>query len=477
MIDISRSIEISVEREYCRRSLANFAKRAWHVLEPSAELKWGWCLDAICEHLEAVTRGHISQIVINVPPGTMKSLLTSVIWPAWEWGPCNMPSKRFVGVAHSEKLSLRDNMKCRRLIESDWYQRLWPIELVQDQNAKGKFENTSTGLREAVAFTGITGIRGDRVVFDDPHSVSAANSPDVIYRDSTLFRESIPTRINNDESAIVIIMQRLNQADVSQVAIDLGYDHLCIPMRYDPENTTESPIGWVDPRTEPDELMFPERFAEDHVAMLERSLGPFAVAGQLQQRPVPREGGLFKRDWFNMVDDIPAGTVFCRGWDVAATARSKNARADYTAGVKLGLTPQGRYIIAHAVRAQIDASAVDGFLSDIAKVDGPLCQISFPQDPGASGKFKAQEVVKTLAGFRVHTSAETGSKQDRADAFASQARIGNVDVLRGVWNDAYFDEMCIFPGGEHDDQVDATSRAFMCLAENTNVIYNAAIYV
>ena len=109
---------LNAERELCRRSLADFAKRAWRVLEPSTPLAWGWCLDAICMHLEAVTDWRINRLLVNVPPGTMKSLLTSVIWPAWEWGPRNLQHMRIVGTAHNEALAVRDSRRCRDLVKS-----------------------------------------------------------------------------------------------------------------------------------------------------------------------------------------------------------------------------------------------------------------------------------------------------------------------------------------------------------------------
>ena len=140
---------IAVERELCKRSLAEFAKRAWKVLEPVAELKWGWALDAICLHLEAVTDGRITRLLMNVPPGSMKSLLTGVIWPAWEWGPRNMPEMRFVGTAHEEQLAIRDSRRCRDLIKSEWYQGLWKVELLSDLDGKREFGNTKKGIRQA----------------------------------------------------------------------------------------------------------------------------------------------------------------------------------------------------------------------------------------------------------------------------------------------------------------------------------------
>lgn len=182
---------LNVERELCKRSLAEFAKRAWRVLEPSAELKWGWALDAICMHLEAVTDGRITRLLMNVPPGSMKSLLTGVIWPAWEWGAKNMPEMRFVGTAHEEQLAIRDSRRCRDLIKSEWYQELWPIQLLSDLDGKREFGNTKKGIRQARAFTSMTGVRGDRVILDDPISADNANSAPKLEAARIAFTETL----------------------------------------------------------------------------------------------------------------------------------------------------------------------------------------------------------------------------------------------------------------------------------------------
>lgn len=274
-----RAAADEAERELCRRSLAAFAKRAWPILEPATPLKWGWALDAMCEHLEAISRGEILRFLANVPPGSMKSLLTGVIWPAWEWGPLGRPELRYLGTAHKQDLAVRDSTKCRRLIQSAWYQSLWPVRLVGDQNAKTKFENDATGFREAMAFTGMTGSRGDRVILDDPHSVDDANSATKLAADILTFREALPSRVNNDQSAIAIIMQRLHERDVSAVALDLGYEHLCLPMRYE-EGRSRWVVGKGDPRKAEGELMFPERFPEPVVVELEKFLGAYATAGK-----------------------------------------------------------------------------------------------------------------------------------------------------------------------------------------------------
>ena len=455
---LTRADLLAIERELCRRSLADFAKRAWHVLEPATPLKWGWALDAICAHLEAVTDGEINRLLMNVPPGTMKSLLTGVIWPAWEWGPRGMPQSRFLGTSHKQDLAVRDSMKCRRLIQSDWYQRLWPTALTSDQNAKTKFENSATGFREAMAFTSMTGSRGDRVILDDPLSADDANSEAELRAAELTFTEALPSRVNNEHSAIVVIMQRLHERDTSGIILDRGlpYVHLCLPMRFEPDRRCVTPI-FTDPRTEEGELLFPERFGEAQVADLEKTLMAYATAGQLQQRPTPRGGGMIKREWLPIVKAAPAGCQWVRAWDLAATDEKTAA---WTAGVKMGRTPDGRFVIADVRRIQGSANAVEQLLKTTASQDGIATKGSLPQDPGQAGKSQVQYLIKQLAGFSYKATPETGDKATRAEPLAAQAEAGNVMLVEGDWNQAFIDEAATFPRGKFKDQIDAASRAF-----------------
>ena len=454
---LTKSDLLAIDRELARRSLAEFAKMAWRTLEPSTPLKWGWALDAICEHLEAVSRGEITRLLMNVPPGTMKSLLTGVIWPAWEWGPVGMPQKRFIGTAHKQDLAVRDAMKCRRLIQSPWFQDRWPVTLTSDQNAKTKFENSKTGFREAMAFTSMTGARGDRVILDDPLSADDANSEAALYAAEITFTEALPTRVNNDKSAIVVIMQRLHERDTSGIILSRGlrYEHLCLPMRY--EAVGAKSTRFTDPRKIDGELLFPERFPEKQVADLEKTMGSYASAGQLQQRPAPRGGGMFKREWFQTVNAAPANCRWVRGWDLAATAKETAA---YTAGVLIGKAQDGRFYIADATRIQGSAADVERLIVNTASQDGAGVKGSIPQDPGQAGKAQSQYLIRQLAGFDYRASPETGDKVTRADPLAAQAEAGNVLIVQGDWNRDFLDELTTFPSGKFKDQVDAATRAF-----------------
>lgn len=458
-LTLTKADILALEKANASESLAEFAKLAWPVLEPATQLKWGWALDAVCEHLEAVTEGQIKRLLMNVPPGSMKSLLCGVIWPAWEWGPRGLPAKRFLGTAHSQSLAVRDSMKCRRLIQSAWYQERWPIRLTTDQNAKTKFENDATGFREAMAFTSMTGSRGDRVVLDDPLSADDANSEAELENARITFTETLPTRVNDDKSAIVVIMQRLSERDTSGVILDMGlpYDHLMIPMRFEADRRCSTGIGWEDPRKRDGELMFPERFPEEQVAELERTLGSYGTAGQLQQRPAPRGGGMFKREDLKVVDAAPVTCQWVRGWDLAATADENAAR---TAGVLLGRDVDGRFFVADVVKVQAGPGKVESLLKSTAALDGRKVSGSLPQDPGQAGKAQARHLVSMLAGYTYRATPETGDKITRAAPVAAQAEAGNFYIVKGAWNTEFIDELTVFPNGKFMDQVDALSRAF-----------------
>lgn len=456
--DLSDADWLAIEREYCARSLSNFIRRAWPVLEPGQPYAHGWHMDAIAEHLEAVTSGQIRRLLINVPPGTMKSMSVGIFWPAWEWGPKGMPHIRFIGASHEEGLATRDNMRMRRLIASDWYQRLWPLAMVSDQNAKTYFENEATGWRQSCPVRSMTGRRGDRVAWDDPHSVEDAHSVASLDETKRVFNETLPTRLNNpDSSAIVIVMQRLSVKDVSALAIERGYEHLCLPMEWEGPRKATS-IGFVDPRGTVGELLFPERFPAEVVAQLKKEMASeYAIAGQLQQRPAPATGGEFKPDLIVTVDAIPAGVQqWCRGWDLGAT----EGAGSFTAGVKVGRLPDGRYIVADVKREQYATHKRDALIKATADADGRgAVKQSLPQDPGQAGKGQAAAFASMLAGHIVHTSPETGDKTVRARPFASQVNAGNVLMLKAPWNDRFTEELRLFPN-EPNDQVDAASRAF-----------------
>ncbi len=443
---------IELDREISKRSFAEFCKLVWHILEPAAPLKWGWALDAMCEHLEAVHRGEIKRLLINVPPGMMKSLLTGVFFPAWEWGPRNSPQLRYLTTAHKEALSVRDNLKCRRLIQSEWFQERWPVILTGDQNAKTKFENVNTGFRESMAFTSLTGSRGDRIIIDDPLSVDDAFSPAALLNAETTFLEAVPSRVNNENSAIVVIMQRLHERDTSGIILgrDLGYEYLMLPMEFEPQRACVTSIGFRDPRKTQGELLFPERFPENQVKELKRTMGEYASAGQLQQRPVPRGGGMFKAEWFKYWTDSSLPPEFeqvITSWDMTFKD-SKNS--DYVVGQVWGKNGANFYLL-DQVRGQWDFVKTREMFLILAQ-KWPQALRKLVEDK-ANGSAIISELQKTVSGIVPITPKE--SKEARASAITPFFEAGNVylpDPKKTPWMGAFEAELLSFPAGAHDDQ-------------------------
>ena len=316
--------------------LLEFVRYFWDVLEPNTELVEGWALDAIGEHLEAVSFGQINRLLINVPPGFMKSLLTEVFWPAWEWGPLERPFSRYMTFSYSPSLTRRDNGKMVRLIKSAKFQRMYGHVFQLTKVGEAQIETTETGVKVASSVHGVTtGIRGHRIILDDPHNVLEAESERVRTETIRWVRESMSNRLNStQQGAIVIIMQRVHEEDASGVVLEaeLGYCHLMIPMEFESAVYPVGPlgkieydgneIGWIDPRaldengemiTDPavlaerdGEIAWAERWPQEEVEKLKITLGLYAYASQYQQSPTPRKGAIFQRDWWQLWDP-PSG--------------------------------------------------------------------------------------------------------------------------------------------------------------------------
>lgn len=307
---MTRHSPAQVKTERARRHLHEFVRQAWPHVDPDPFID-GFHIKAICQHLEAVDRGEIRNLVINVPPRMSKSSVVAVMWPAWRW--IDHPETRWLFSSYAQNLSLRDSVKCRRLLLSPWYQERWGdrFRLMNDQNSKTRFDNDKGGVRLATSVGGqVTGEGADRLVVDDAHNVKEIES-EVMRREVTDWWDAaMSTRGNNPKTvARVIIGQRVHEADLCGHVLQRGtYEHLCLPAEYEPEHPFRrvTCIGYEDPRRQEGELLAPDRFGPVELAALKVEMGSaLRVAGQLQQRPAPREGAIFRAEWFSLVDAVP----------------------------------------------------------------------------------------------------------------------------------------------------------------------------
>ncbi len=477
--------EDELDQIIAEKSLHEFVVQAWHVLEPAKDFVDNWHIKAICEHLEAVSAGKIKQLLINVPPGTMKSLCVNVFWPAWEWGPNHHAEKRFMFSSYNESLSKRDSLKCRTLILSEWYQRRWPVEISEDQNTKEKFSNSKQGWR----MIGSIGGRGigehpDYQNADDPENVQQAESDQerqnaIDWIDLTFSMRGVSRGV-----AKVIIMQRLHTQDVSgHVLSKGGWTHLCLPMRYElPELKQQAdgskkltprmeptPLGWTDPRKKAGELLWPTLYPEEAVQMMEVNLGQYGTAGQLQQRPAPRGGGTFKRVWFEILTTCPAVYNLVRYWDKAGTKAGFGARtatvlmARFTDHAASLPALKEKFIILHAhcfreAAAERETIIKQTAISDQGKYG--YVETWVEEEPGSGGKESAEGTIAMMEGFTCKKEKVTGSKEVRAEPMASAASVGKIKLLIGEWNQELLDELEHFPVGKLKDLCDSASGAY-----------------
>ena len=283
--------------------LIHFVRYFWHVLEPATPFVHGWVVEAICMHLESVTRGEIKRLLINVSPGCMKSLLVNVFWPAWEWSAADLPSTRYVTFSYAAHLTIRDNAKFRDVIQSFAFREVWGHRITLKKEGEIKPENDKTGWKFASSVGGVgTGERGNRLLADDLHSVKSSESETVRTETVRWVREGMSNRLNDMANDVIIgIGQRVHEEDASSAMLrDGDYVHLCIPMEYDSSRHCVTDIGWEDPRTKDGELCWPERFPRSVVNKLKTTLGPYAYSAQYQQAPTPRGGGLIKEAWWQV---------------------------------------------------------------------------------------------------------------------------------------------------------------------------------
>ncbi len=459
-------------KERAEIRLHEFVKQAWQHVETSAVFVDNWHIEALCNHLEASLDGRINKLLINMPPGCMKSLLTAVFFPMWTWGPKRRPDIRWLFISYDQKLSTRDSRKCRTVLESQWYQSNWGsvFQIVDDQNQKMRFDTDKQGWRIASSVGGYgTGEHPDILVADD--YLNAAQARSEVERKSRIewWDETIPTRGIARGVRQIVIGQRLQEDDISGHLLAAGgWEHICLPMEFETGRMKATSLGWSDPRKEVGELLWPAVFSKARVDAIAREMRPHQAAGQLQQRPTDPQGELFKREWFKPIEENNLPLEFfskgkaVRYWDKAGTEDG----GDFTAGVLIVALEKTWYVF-DVVRGQWSAFKREEQIEDTTKKDGKRFtnyKVWHEQEGGSGGKESAERTTRNLAGFGVHSERVTGEKTSRWYGWEAQLEAGNVFIVRDDWNRDFVNEHCAAPNGKHDDQIDAAVGAFMKLS-------------
>jgi len=489
---VANILSLAVEAEEMRRGLKSFVKGAWHLIEPAPFVD-GWCLDAIVEHLEAVTRGQIRFLLINIPPRHSKSTVGSVLWPTWGW--LQRPDERFLCASYSLELSTRDNLRKRSLIDSPWFQDRYgqdicivndaqAIELIKErdftlskeQNAKRFFMNDKLGIQMSTSVaSSATGHGGSILIIDDCHAADEAHSN--ADREAALrwFRETWSNRLNDaNKDKMVVIGQRIHEEDISGLILSERPDwvFLNLPAEYEPARKCYTSIGWCDPRTEEGELLWPQRFNHETLARYKRDLGSIGYAAQYQQSPAPSGGAQFRKNWFRYFTETETDTAYvletndgqrsvlkeqCRDFSTVDLAISGKQTADYTVFSIWAVTPERDLLLLDVIREHLNNPDQ---LKQLRLLHLRYPNLYFKIESVAYQVALVQQALIEGIPCRPYNPSGKGDKVARASIASIWMENGKIYFRK---NASYLidveTELLLFPMGAHDDIVDTFSLA------------------
>lgn len=447
----------------CRASLEYWATHAAKdFVEPGADHRPARHQRLLIQKLQDVADGKIKRLMIFMPPGSAKSTYTSKIFVPWYMA--RFPKRQVIAASNTASLAetfSRSVQECMR--EHALELGVHPLE---DNKELWKASNGSAYRAAGVGGT-ITGFRADLGIIDDPF-IGRQQAYSAVQRDTVWgwYANDFFTRAKPD-AALILIQTRWHVDDLGGRLLDEqagDWTVLNLPSIW--EGDDDEP-AWPDGLgRKKGELLWPDYQNEAFIAGARKTLGEMDFSAMHQQSPVSASGNLFR---IEKLGTIPAASVtapkIVRAWDFAATREMGTGKGDFTVGVKMQRNPNGTYTVLDVKRGRFSPEQVEDIICTTAEADGPDVLISIPQDPGSAGKIVAANFVRMLAGYRIHVSTESGKKEHRAMPFAAQVEAGNVNMLAGVWNKDFKDELQLFPGSKFDDQVDAASRAFSQLIE------------
>jgi predicted phage terminase large subunit-like protein len=456
-------------------SLYEYVKAAWPLVVPNAPFVENWHIGAICEHLEAQSRGELPRLVINVPPGSSKSTTVCVMWPTWEW--TWKPGTQWQFGAYADTLAVRDSLRCRLLVETPWYQDLWG-DVWRPQRGRWLvdwLQNNKGGIRQAISVGGIaTGFHAHRQVVDDPTKPTDAHSATMLAKAEMWWFETMASRVLPGNNTRTIIMQRIHDMDLAGKAAEQDYAVLAIPMTYEAKaRRPPTPIGWEDPRSKDGELLCAQRWSAAEVARRKREFGPDGWAAQDQQDPVPAGGAIYQEAWMHNVYHVQPELYGHQVIISLDCAFKDHETSSYVAAQVWSYKPPNFYLL-DEIREHLD------FLGTVAAARTlyarwPMSSAIIIEDK-ANGPAVIEVLKREISG--VVPVTPDGSKVARAYAtqpvFASGC-IWLPDVSLCPWILDWILEHKRFPKGKANDRVDAQTQAIRFFLAGGAAEYLAAL--
>jgi predicted phage terminase large subunit-like protein len=471
---------LAITRELNNRSLYHFLQCFWPLVS-AHDFTPNWHIEYLCSELEILAERVAKReakeydLIINVPPGTTKTITCSIVFPVWCW--TKWFWMRFICASYSGALSLESADYCREIIRSAQFQELYPeLDIKDDKDTKSNFrivkkgpvtKNTRKievgGNRYSTSVGGtLTGFHGDLLIVDDPLNPTQAASDVELTNANHWVSQTLSTR-KTDKSVTptVLIMQRLHQNDPSGHMLEKQKEnlkHISLPGEARNYRKQVKPAELY--KFYKDDLLDPVRMSWKVLKDLEADLGQYGYAGQIGQDPTPPGGGMFKVGHFQFISVLPSINQYIktiRYWDKAASA----GEGAFTVGVKMSQLTERRWVVEDVKRGQWSTNERERIIRETAIADGTRVEVWIEQEPGSGGKDSASGTIRNLAGFTIYAERPTGDKAHRADPYSVQVNDGAFMILiNPEWNHAFVEEHRFFPFSTYKDQVDAASGAF-----------------
>lgn len=471
---IEKELEIELKRDVFKRSYYEFFKWSFNILMPGEEYVDNFHIKYLCDILQEEVERVIARkektkdIIINIPPRTSKSLITSVCLMPWVW--LNLPTAPFICVSFDEDLSYMNAQQSKDIIKSDEYQELFGdiYQIRKDSDSKGYFANNKGGFRlSKTVGANITGHKGLFILVDDPLNPKNAASDVLRATANTYYTSSLYNRLTPVQIGLrLIIMQRLHELDLSGYLLGKAPDsylHICLPAevshRINPPELVEKYV---------EGLLDPHRLSLKVLNDFRSVLGSTGYAGQYMQSPSPDAGGIIRKAWFDIVqpssvyrDATKSPIMFFL--DTAYTEKQEN---DPTAIMACFKQDNFLYVL--------DVQEVRMTLPDLCKY-----LISYTQrwqyssyskifvEPKASGIPLVQTIRATTMLNIIEMKAPKDSKVTRAQAVTPLIESRRVRLVDGLYVENYLGQLTLFPNGAHDDMVDITVYAIDELLKST----------
>jgi len=413
--------------------------------------------------LDRITLGDVRRAYFQLPIRHGKTEHNTIGYAAYRLE--QNPRTRILVCSYNERRAAKFSREIRRLA------RVLGVAISAERDSASDWETVlGGGVQSVGAGAGVASVNADLILVDDP--IGARDDAESLAK-----RDQVWDWLTNDilarcepTTAVVMTMSRWHSDDPAGRLLDqqaANWTVLDLPAEAEVDDPLGRGVG---------EPLWPEHRDAEWLTEKRQELGAYGFASLLQGRPRPREGGMFKWNWWQLLDAIPQSGPMVRYWDLAGTEpKGRGHDPDFSAGALLCRMPDKRTAIVDIARFRMSVAQRDAELERIAIEDrqryGARVKWWIEAEAGIAGEDRTRELVRRLQniGLSVSTERPTGSKTVRAEPIASKAEAGNIVLCPGDWRDPFRAEAADFPNGKHDDQIDAVAGADAKLATRSTV--------